>query len=311
VALAAKCDPAVKRGTYMYRIAVVGYGNIGKQAVEAIKREPDMELAGVVRRKAVIPPELKDINVTEDVASLGKIDAAILAVPSRSVPEYAKNYLALGINTVDSYDIHSSIAELRTELEPIAKAAGVAAVISSGWDPGSDSVIRAMLETCAPRGITYSNFGPGMSMGHSAAARAIPGIKDALSITMPVGAGVHRRMLYVLLEPDANFDEIKKLVKKDPYFSNDETIISSVTDISAIADVGHGVQIVRKGISGAVHNQNFEFSMKINNPAMTGQFVLSSARASMKQKPGCYTVIEIPPVDFLYGGREDLIRRLV
>ena len=295
----------------MLRIAVVGYGNIGKHAVETIQREPDMELAGVVRRKAVIPPELRDIDVTEDIASLGKIDAALLAVPSRSVPEYAKKYLALGINTIDSYDIHSAIADLRAELEPIARAAGAVAIISSGWDPGSDSIIRALLEACAPRGITYTNYGPGMSMGHSAAARAIPGIKDAMSITMPVSAGIHRRMLYVVLEPDTDLEEINKLVKKDPYFAYDETIITAVPDISAIADVGHGVTMVRKGSSGAVHNQNFEFSMKINNPALTSQIMASAARAALRQKPGAYTLVEVPPIDLLYGNRDEIIGRLV
>ena len=295
----------------MFRVVVVGYGNVGRQAVEAVIREPDMELAGVVRREAIVLPELKDIRVTEDVASLGKVDAAILAVPSRSVPEYAKKYLSLGINTVDSYDIHSSIADLRAELDPIAKAEGVAAIISSGWDPGSDSVIRTLLEACAPRGITYTNFGPGMSMGHSVVAKSITGIKDAMSLTIPLGTGVHRRMVYVVLEPGADVEHVRKLVKSEPDFSNDETIVSAVSDISAIADVGHGVNLVRKGVSGAVHNQNFEFNMKIHGPAVSAQIMVCAARAALRQKPGAYTLIEVPLIDLLPGDREGIIRKLV
>ena len=59
------------------------------------------------------------------------------------------------------------------------------------------------------------------------------------------------------------------------------------------------------------HNQLFKFSMKINNPALTGQALVASARAAMKQKPGCYTMIEIPVIDLLEGDKEDLIRHLV
>ena len=47
------------------------------------------------------------------------------------------------------------------------------------------------------------------------------------------------------------------------------------------------------------------------NPALTGQILVAAARAVMKQRPGCYTMIEIPPMDLLAGDREDLIRRLV
>jgi diaminopimelate dehydrogenase len=75
--------------------------------------------------------------------------------------------------------------------------------------------------------------------------------------------------------------------------------------------MGHGVNLVRKGISGKTHNQMFEFNMRINNPALTAQILVAVARASMKQKPGCYTMIEIPMIDMLYGDREELIAKLV
>ena len=51
--------------------------------------------------------------------------------------------------------------------------------------------------------------------------------------------------------------------------------------------------------------------MKINNPALTAQIMVSSARAAMLQKPGCYTLIEIPVIDLLCGDRQELIKHLV
>ncbi|VTP83104.1 oxidoreductase [Proteus vulgaris] len=185
------------------------------------------------------------------------------------------------------------------------------AVISAGWDPGSDSIIRTLMLAMAPKGITYTNFGPGMSMGHSVAAKAIDGVKDALSMTIPLGTGVHRRMVYVELEAGANFNQVEQAIKADSYFSSDETHVKQVDCVDSLKDVGHGVHMTHKGVSGKTHNQLFEYSMRINNPALTSQFMVSAARASMKQRAGAYTVIEIPPVDFLAGDLNTLVAKLV
>ena len=297
----------------MTRVAIVGYGNIGRFALEAVQAAPDMECAGVVRRSGSADgiPELRDIKVVSDISGLGKVDVAILATPSRKVRENAVKYLRMGISTVDSFDIHTEIPSLRSALAPVALENGAVSVISAGWDPGSDSVVRALLLGLAPKGITYTNFGPGRSMGHSVAVKAIEGVRDALSITIPVGTGLHRRMVYVELEPGADFAAVEAAVKADPYFVHDETHVRQVDSIDALNDVGHGVNLVRKGVSGRTHNQLFEFNMKINNPALTGQVLVMAARAAVRQQPGCYTMIEIPVVDYLPGDREALIASLV
>lgn len=293
-------------------VAIVGYGNIGKYALEAIQSANDMELVGIVRRDILdIPQELSNISVVTDIKELGKIDVAILCTPSRLVMENAKKYLSMGINTVDSFDIHSAIFELRTELDKVCRDNSAVSIISAGWDPGSDSVVRALLEACAPKGITYTNFGPGMSMGHSVVAKSKKGVTDALSITIPTGTGIHRRMVYVSLEESADFEKISEEIKKDSYFEHDETIVIKVDDVNDFKDKGHAVNLTRKGVSGATDNQLFQFEMKINNPALTSQIMISCARASMKQKPGAYTMIEIPPVNFLEGDIESAIKRLV
>jgi len=294
-------------------VAVIGYGNIGKYAVEAVNAAPDMHLAGIVRRSMGSSSEINagGIKITDDIKNLGKVDVALLCCPSRSVPEMARKYLSMGINTVDSYDIHSSIYDVRCDLEAVAKENNAVAVVSAGWDPGSDSLIRAFMDVLAPKGITYTNFGPGMSMGHSVAAKGKDGVADAMSLTVPMGTGVHRRMVYVELEPDADFDAVSGAIKTDPYFVHDETVVIKVDNINAIIDKGHGVNMVRKGVSGETHNQLLEFNMKINNPALTSQIMVACARASVKRKPGAYTMIEIPVVDMLDGGIEGVVRKYV
>ena len=193
------------------RIAVVGYGNIGKYTVQALQSAPDMEIAGIVRRNAADKPaELAEYKVVADITELGKVDVAILATPTRSVEEHALKCLALGINTVDSFDIHTSILDLRRSLSAAAKQHGAVSIISAGWDPGSDSIVRTLMESLAPKGLTYTNFGPGRSMGHSVCVRSKAGVKDALSMTIPVGEGIHRRMVYVELEEGASLEEVTK-----------------------------------------------------------------------------------------------------
>ena len=294
------------------RAAVVGYGNIGHFALEALEAAPDFEVAGVVRRdpskRESIPT---DIPVVADIRDLKDVDVAILATPTRKVEEYAREILALGINTVDSFDIHTQIPQLHRSLSKVAEENGKVAVISAGWDPGSDSVVRTLLEAIAPKGLTYTNFGPGMSMGHTVAVKAIEGVKAALSMTIPTGTGIHRRMVYVELLPGYELEKVAAAIKADPYFASDETHVFEVESVDDVKDMGHGVNLVRKGVSGKTQNQLFEFDMKINNPALTGQVLVCVARAAMRQRPGCYTMIEIPVIDLLPGDRDRAIDELL
>ena len=296
-----------------FKAAIVGYGNIGRYVLDALSEAPDFEVAGVVRRTpgGQQPSELNGYRVVADVAELGKVDVAILCTPTREVENYARQLLAQGVNTVDSFDIHTQIVDLRSSLDSVARANGTVAVISAGWDPGSDSVVRALMQAAAPKGVTYTNFGPGMSMGHTVAVKSKKGVKNALSMTIPLGTGIHRRMVYVELEPGVELSEVAAAIKADPYFASDETHVFQVPSVDEIKDMGHGVNMVRKGVSGKTQNQRFEFNMSINNPALTAQILVGVARASLKQAPGAYTMIEIPVVDLLYGDREELLRHLV
>ena len=195
------------------RAAVVGYGNIGRYTIEALEAAPDFEVAGIVRRNPQDeqPAQLKPYRVVGDIRELENVDVAILATPTRSVENIAHdilahanntdyinhkhNFLALGFNHVDSLDINTQFTSLRRSLGEAARKAGAVSIISAGWDPGSDSVVRTLLQAIAPKGLSYTNFGPGMSMGHTVAVKAIKGVKAALSMTIPTGQGIHRRMV--------------------------------------------------------------------------------------------------------------------
>ena len=283
------------------RVAVLGYGNIGHAAEQAVLSAPDMELAGIFHHN----DNLDSINA----------DVVLLCTPTREVPHFAEQLAARGICTVDSFDIHTQILHLRQRLMPVNQINKSVSIISAGWDPGSDSMVRAILQALAPGGLTYTNFGPGRSMGHTVAAKAIAGVKDALSMTIPLGTGIHRRMVYVELEQGADFAEVERNLLSDDYFAHDETHVIQVPSVADLNNVAHGVNLVRNGVSGTTHNQRFEFNMSINNPALTGQVMTSCARAAFRlreeQRYGAYTMIELSPASLLPGTPESLIPHLV
>lgn len=289
------------------KVAVVGYGNIGRYTLEALEASEDFEIAGIVSRRAKSGDSINGYPVVSDIKALSGVEVAILCAGSREVEKFAEEILPLGINTVDSFDIHTEIPAMRKRLDAIAKKAGKVSVISAGWDPGTDSIVRVLMQGMAPKGITETNFGPGMSMGHSVAVKSIEGVKDALSVTIPKGQSLHRRMVYVEVKPGYSFEEIEKKVKNDPYFVHDETYVFEVPSVDELKDMGHGVNMKRKGVSGKTQNQLLEFNMHINNPALTAQILVGAARASMRLAPGCYTMIEIPVVDLLPGDRDKWI----
>lgn len=294
----------------MINVAVVGYGNIGKSVVKAVMNAPDMNLCGIIRRKAA-PISGIDAPVVTDISELKNVNVAILCAPSRSVPDTADKYLSQGISTVDSFDIHTQIVDVRSKLNSFAKKGNAIAITSAGWDPGSDSCLRALMQAMVPTGVTYTNFGPGMSMGHSVAVKAIDGVVDAISMTIPLGTGIHRRMVYVQIEDGKDFATIEKTIKNDPYFIHDETHVIQVDDINEVKNAGHGVDLQRLGMSSGANNQRLSFTMTIDNPALTAQIMTGCARATQRLNPGCYTMIEIPPVDLLPGDRENWIKKLV
>ena len=285
----------------MMKIAILGYGNIGRAAEQAIHAAPDIELAGIFHHN--------------DCLNCIDADAVLLCTPTREVQKFATVLAARGICTVDSFDIHGQIWNLRTALDAVCQANNSVSVISAGWDPGTDSMVRALLVAMAPKGITYTNFGPGRSMGHSVAAKSIAGVKNALSMTIPLGTGVHRRMVYIELEEGADFKTVEAAILADDYFAHDETHVIAVPDVDALNNVAHGVHLERSGVSGETHNQRFEFNMSINNPALTGQVMVSCARAAVRMKErgeyGAKTMIELRPIDLLSGDTETLVKSLV
>ncbi len=292
-------------------VAIVGWGNIGRACKRAISECSDMFLAGVVRRASSIShigdPELEDVKVVSDITQLGKVDVALLCIPSREVPQRIKDYHALGICTVDSYDEHQRIAAVRREADVTAKVKKTVSIIAAGWDPGTDSLIRALMKVVSLTGHTTTTFGGekgGRSMGHTVQVKMIDGVKDAVALTLANGRGKHKRRVYVELEKDADLATIEKAILSDAYFKFDPTEIIPVKSIVPYNTLQHSADVERTGME-----VNQRYTVSGINPEFTANIMVSSVRACMaaytKGEYGTYTFIERPIIDFLPGSSID------
>ena len=295
------------------KIAISGWGNVGRVCKQAVENAPDVELSGVVRRLQSVDKdkdELKGVCVVTDIDALKDIDVAVVSVPSREAPGKVKEIISKGIPTVDSFDVHDHIQAVKKDLHPLAIQYKTVSIFGAGWDPGTDSAIRTILRLISPDGQTTTTFGGtkgGRSMGHTAAVKAIDGVKNAVSLTLPNGAGCHKRKVYIELMPGADFEKIKNQICQDPYFVHDDTSVTAVEDISLFDTMNHGGELER-----LTRNIRQAYSVEGINPMMTANVLIASARAAYRAKQnaqyGAFTFIERPLIDFLPGSFEERLK---
>ena len=173
------------------RIAILGYGNLGRGVELAVRQNPDMELAAFFTRRdpsalKTLTPNVPIYNVSKAAEMKDDIDVLILCggsatdLPVQS-PEYAKYF-----NIVDSFDTHAKIPEHFAAVEAAAAESGKTALISAGWDPGLFSLQRLLGNCVLPDGKDYTFWGKGVSQGHSDAIRRVEGVVGAKQYTVPV-----------------------------------------------------------------------------------------------------------------------------
>ena len=321
------------------RAAVVGYGNIGQYTLQALEAAGDFEVAGIVRRHGAEnkPAELAQYEVVKDIRELKDVDVAILATPSRSCEEYAKQILPLGINTVDSFDNHAKIHEHFQKVDAAAQKGGRLAVIAAGWDPGLFSLSRMLAEALLPCGESYTFWGRGISQGHSDAVRSIEGILDARQYTIPkedvlkkIRTGeicnalsdrqCHRRECFVVCEDGGNPKKIRRKILHMPdYFEGYETEVHFISQEELQekhSKMPHGGTVIRVGKTGGENKAVYDFSLKMDsNPEFTGAVLTAYARAAYRLaaegESGCRTVFDIPPLLLSPYGQESLIKKFL
>src|SRR5690554_1889723 len=112
--------------TQPIRVAIAGYGNLGRGVEAALKQNPDMQLVGVFSRREPSQVTLLDANTpVHAMADIEQfkddVDVMILCGGSKTdLPEQGP-YLAQHFNTVDSFDTHAKVNDHHAALDQSAK----------------------------------------------------------------------------------------------------------------------------------------------------------------------------------------------
>ena len=307
------------------RVAIAGYGNLGRGVEAALTQNPDMRLVGVFSRRDPLSVSLLDSSVPvyamADIEQYqDEVDVMILCGGSKSdLPEQGP-YLAQFFNTVDSFDTHAKVPEYYAALDQSARDAGRVALLSVGWDPGLFSLNRLYGEAILPEGETYTFWGKGLSQGHSDAVRRISGVKSAVQYTLPSEEAMarvrkgeqpqlttrekHTRECFVVLEDHADADAVRNSIVTMPdYFADYDTVVNFIdqdTFNKEHSSMPHGGFVIRSGNSGIDTKQTIEYSLALgSNPEFTASVLVAYARAVHRlarlNDIGAKTVFDIAP----------------
>ena len=309
----------------MMRIAIVGYGNLGKGVELGLRSDPSVEIVGVFTRRnplsvSTMGASVYPISSILDFKDL--IDVCILCGGSKNdLPEQTP-YLAHYFNCVDSFDTHALIESHQEKVN--VRASEFVSIVSIGWDPGLFSLNRLMAQAVLPQGETFTFWGEGVSQGHSDAIRKIDGVKDAVQYTIPsqenierVKSGVpilgplHTRDCYVVLEEGVDASIIEaQIVSMPHYFAEYETSVHFIPEEILKKDhsaMPHGGIVIHRDINENGHKQVIEYRLNLeSNPEFTAAVLIAYAKASVRMRNngmrGAYNIFDIAP-KYLFEGK--------
>jgi len=311
--------------TDQIRVAIAGYGNLGRGVEAALAQNPDMELFCVFSRRDPANVTLLDRKVpvyamadTEQYQD--EVDVMILCGGSKTDLPKQGPYLTQFFNTVDSFDTHAKVNEHFAALDDAAQKSGNIALLSVGWDPGLFSLNRLFGETILPEGKTYTFWGKGLSQGHSDAVRGVAGVKKGVQYTLPSESAIarvrngeqpelttrekHVRECFVVLHDGADADTVRNnIVTMPDYFEPFNTVVNFVDEATFAAEhnaMPHGGFVIRSGSTGTQSKQTIEYSLALgSNPEFTASVLVAYARAvyrlARSGEIGAKTVFDVAP----------------
>lgn len=288
------------------RIAIVGYGRLGRRCIDAIAADADAELAGVVRRagRAAAITGLEDVPVVESIADLNRVDAALVCVPTGQALGACVELLQLGVAVVECATLHGeAFAGHLAEIHRIASRERVPAVVGAGWDPGALSLTRSLFALLTPSGHTEVSWRPGVSLHHTTVAGAIDGVRRALATEHATASGSPGRIVYVELEPGADADAVVTAIQSDPLYVDAETVVVPVADVATLEEQGHGVLLERRGTAAAVAHQLLLLEGRYDEAALAATVMVAASRALDGFDHGARSLFDLPP-GALWGERQ-------
>lgn len=323
------------------RLAILGYGNVGRGVEAAAAGNKDICLKAVfTRRNPESISTCHPVEIVEHVSRIedykNELDVVVLCGGSATdLPQQGPELSAM-FNTVDSFDTHARIPEYFDRMDKAAKSGANIAVIATGWDPGLFSLFRALGEAVLPDGKDYTFWGKGVSQGHSDAIRRIKGVKDARQYTVPLRKAIeqvrsgaepeltvrqkHKRECFVVVEDSADKERVEREIKEMPHYFNEyDTEVKFISEeemARSHAEMPHGGSVIRTGTTSGKYRQIMEFDLKLDsNPGFTGSVLVSYARAAhrlnTRGRSGAVTVFDIAPAYLSPMSPEELRAKLL
>ena len=289
------------------RVAIAGYGNLGKGIESQINKNPDMELMCIFTRREPSTLKIKSnvpvVHQSDMELWKDKIDVVFLCgVSATDLPIQAPIFASY-FNVVDSFDTHAKALEHAKALDEASRKGNKLAMYSIGWDPGLFSLIRLLIQCILPKSKIYTFWGNGVSQGHSDAIRRIEGVKDARQYTVPIEESIqrirsgetpeftkremHERICYVAIEEGADKVKIEEQIKNMPnYFDEYNTTVNFISYEELLQNhskLPHGGVVIGVGETTKGTKQVVEFSLDLDsNPEFTSSVLIAYGRAAYK-----------------------------
>lgn len=272
------------------RVAIVGFGRLGRACATALRDNPDLELAGVVRRvPAALPDPFQQVPVAGHVRELRLAEVALVCVPAETVLGVAREILQQRLPVVECAMLAGgALAAHHRDLGVAAHNHRVVALVGAGWDPGALPLLRRLFETLIPRGRSETGTHPGVNLHHTAVVEQMAGVAAALACERRAADGRPQHYVYVQLRDGASIGEVECALAADPLYAGEETFMFPVADLAAVEAAGSGMVLARLGTGTQGAHQSLLLEARFDVAAFAARVMLDAARRVPQLKPGAH-----------------------
>jgi diaminopimelate dehydrogenase len=278
------------------RVAVIGFGRLGRACTIALHDCHDLDLAGVVRHgePAGLPPPLENTAVAGHLRELKNVDAALICVPAGHVLGIAREILQQRVPIVECAILEGPVLDAHHKaLDAAARNHRVSAIVGAGWHPGALPLMQRLFEVLIPRGHTEMGIHPGIGLHHSA-MRPIPGVEGALVCERRAVDGRIQHYVYVKLDQSASIGDVERAIAADPLYAGEETLVFPVPDLSALETAGSGVVLQRYGTGDPGTHQSLLLEARFAVATFAANVMLDAARRLPRLRPGAHAYVLSP-----------------
>lgn len=289
-------------------LGVVGLGRVGKACADAVLDAKDLTLAAIVRRvdrlAQPVPDAFSTVPVVSHTAQVPRLDGALLCVPTAKMFDAAHDCLQHGVPIVDASILHGEAFQAHREaIHRLAVRFRVPAIVGAGWDPGALSLIRSLFGLLVPEGELETRHRVAASLHHTAMARQVTGVKDALCTEQVAADGTRQRYVYVEMQPGVDVAHVAAAIRADPLFLSDETLVFPVDSVAALEQEGRGIVLERRSGPASKGHQRLFIEARFDEAMMTARIMVAAARALPRLSPGAHALLDVP-LSALWGAKE-------